>query len=93
MNGALAAPVRINRLSTDLTAAKRQARARRRARLGLRRFVLELDEIRVVETLLDAGLISDHEALDPNKVERELRNLVDAEILSRRDWRQQLKPR
>jgi hypothetical protein len=58
------------------TAAQRQARARRRRRLGLARVVVELDEARLARYLLNRGLVDEKAALDPIAIAGALESVI-----------------
>jgi hypothetical protein len=59
-------------------AALRSARSRRRQRLGLRVFAIELEEFPTINALIDRGVITEDEALAPGAVPRALEKIIGA---------------
>jgi hypothetical protein len=58
------------------SAALRARRLRQRRRLGLRVFAIELDEFRTIDALIDRGVITEDEGLDPGAVSRALEKII-----------------
>ena len=65
----------LERSPSRLAARARKARARRRR--GLAIFYIEVNEARVVEALIEAGRLTEAEALERPSVERELGWVLD----------------
>ncbi|MGH7116226.1 MAG: hypothetical protein ACREE9_17255 [Stellaceae bacterium] len=70
----------------SMTAAERQARCRRRRRLGLERYTIELAGLPLVMELIRRGLLTAECSDDPIAVGRAIENVVNHYILSRRDF-------
>jgi hypothetical protein len=60
-----------------MTGAARQARTRRRRRLGLRVYRVELDEVAAEQMLADTGFLSELGTDNPASVEAALRALLE----------------
>ncbi len=69
-----------------MTAAVRQARMRRRRRLGLARYSIELPELAIVEMLISLGALPMEQSEDPAAISRALETIILRKILSRRDF-------